>query len=287
MALTVTLDVYSGRMNPSWKLSAADAREFLDRVERIDAEIAAKPASLRGTLGYRGFHVSGSPSKKIGHLSMFTHAGILDVGQRSIAVFDAERGIEDWLLRTGRAHVKGALKKHVKEELSVEARPLAKVLPRSRGICLKCVAKDAPAYDPSTWNTPAHQPHNNCYNYANNQMTDTFAQPGRATGKPITSISCRGVQPSAESDGLRPSANFSTPLGAKKGWYVALVIWPNTDYHWYRQDDVGCWSHKPGQTAVRNVDNSGKKIKDPKTCDRGPYSVFCSYMITDKKVRIR
>ena len=133
---------------------------------------------------------------------------------------------------------------------------------------------------------PNVQPYNNCYNYANNQITNTFAQPGRAHGKPITSLSCGGVQPSAQADDLKPAPGFSKPLSPGQGWYVAMVIWPGVDYHWYRQDDVGCWSHKPGWTAVRNVDSSGNKITDPQTCDRGPYTDFCTYMVTDKSVVI-
>jgi hypothetical protein len=86
---------------------------------------------------------------------------------------------------------------------------------------------------------------------------------------------------------LAPVANFNGTLAAGKGWYVALVIWPNSDYHWYRQDNVGCWSHKPGSTAVRNVDNAGNPITDPKTCNRGPYTVFCTYMVTNSGVHIR
>jgi hypothetical protein len=100
-------------------------------------------------------------------------------------------------------------------------------------------------------------------------------------------MACNKVTPAAQADGLVVTPNFSGVLAAGKGWYVALVIWPNTDYHWYRQDKNGCWSHKPGQTAVRNVDNSGKQIADPKTCNRGPYTQFCTYMITKKTVVIR
>jgi hypothetical protein len=38
------------------------------------------------------------------------------------------------------------------------------------------------AYNPGFWNTPAVQPKNNCYNYAMNWRSDTFAQPGRISG---------------------------------------------------------------------------------------------------------
>ncbi|MGH9578251.1 MAG: hypothetical protein ACRD3R_12505, partial [Terriglobales bacterium] len=109
----------------------------------------------------------------------------------------------------------------------------------------------------------------------------------RAHGTPATSMSCPGVQPSAQADGLVPTPNFSAVLGPGQGWYVALVIWPGVDYHWYRQDDTGCWSHKPGQTAARNTDNGGNPITDPRTCNRGPYTDFCTYMITTKGVVIR
>src|SRR5205085_1582186 len=102
--------------------------------------------------------------------------------------------------------------------------------------------------------------------------------PGRATGHPITALSCPGVQPSAVSDGLVACPNFTAPLAAGKGWYVALVIWPGRDYHWYRQDKVGCWSHKPGRTPAINTDNSGHAITNPQTCDRGNYTAFCTFM---------
>lgn len=40
------------------------------------------------------------------------------------------------------------------------------------------------------------------------------------------------------------------------------------DYHWYRQDKDGYWSHKRGKTAVIRVDSKGNKIKNPMKCKR-------------------
>jgi hypothetical protein len=137
------------------------------------------------------------------------------------------------------------------------------------------------------WNTPAVQPYNNCYNYANNKITNSFAQPGLAHRAKYQALTCPDVQTAATADGLAACPNFKAELSAGKGWYVALVIWPGNDFHWYRQDNVGCWSHKPGSTAVRNLDNSGNPIIDPKTCDRGPYVNFCTYMVTNSSVVIR
>lgn len=240
-----------------------------------------------GALGYRGFSVRRNEESDAIHV----HAGVIDPGHASPTLLATDREIEKWLLSTAGAHLTAAVKTHVEESLAgpVSHEALRGVPPPSR--CPACNAVDAPVYNPAIWNTPAVQPHNNCYNYANNRITNTFAQPGRATGHMYTQLkTCTGVgavEPAAVSDGLVASANFSGHLAARHGWYVALVLWPNVDYHWYRQDKVGCWSHKPGSTAARNVDNAGHTITDPKTANRGPYTVFCTYMITKASVHIK
>ena len=38
--------------------------------------------------------------------------------------------------------------------------------------------------------------------------------------------------------------------GMSGGYAVLLVISPGRDYHWYRQEADGTWSHKPGSYAV-------------------------------------
>jgi hypothetical protein len=204
--------------------------------------------------------------------------------QSSGANVIASPGFETWLAQTGQAYIPDVVQEHLRSSIATLA-PFA--LPTGAMVtCPPCHAADAPAYNPGAWNIPTIQPYNNCYNYANDHATNTFAQPGRATGHMYTALTCASVQPAAQSDGLTVAPNFSAPLAAGKGWYVALVIWPNADYHWYRQDKVGCWSHKPGSTAVRNVDNAGQPITDPRTCNRGPYTTFCTYMVTTRAVRI-
>lgn len=67
--------------------------------------------------------------------------------------------------------------------------------------------------------------------------------------------------------------NFWNKLGfGRKGYYsVYLVVDNCIDYHWYRQDKGGYWSHKPGRTPVKNLDASGKMIKNPAKADVGNY----------------
>ena len=118
------------------------------------------------------------------------------------------------------------------------------------------VCQCAPLYEPAWWNVPARQPFNNCYNYATNYRTNTFAQPGRAAGAMYGALTCAAVKPAAVKDELidSPGANNKCP---GEGHLVALVIWPGNDYHWYRKGRNGLWTHKPGGTAVTNLDNGG------------------------------
>ena len=68
--------------------------------------------------------------------------------------------------------------------------------------------------------------------------------------------------------------------------HVALVIAPQIDYHWYREQIGGFWGHKPGSTEAKNTDNSGSLITNPETCDRGIYTVFSGYFYAGKSVVI-
>jgi len=143
------------------------------------------------------------------------------------------------------------------------------------------------AYNPAFWNNdPTTLRNNNCYNYASNKKTNTFAQPGRGSGHMYTSLTCAEVTRAALSDGLHRRFNCF-PASEAPRYLVALVIWPGHDYHWYRKNKEGFWSHKPGSTPVRNTDNKGKVIQDPATCDRDGYTQFCGYLYTCKSQKIK
>jgi hypothetical protein len=154
-------------------------------------------------------------------------------------------------------------------------------------------ASGAPSYNPGPWNSPAHQPINNCYNYSTDIMTDTRAQPGWAHGL-FPPTTCAGTGSGAVADGLVEAPEKRC---AGCSHLVALVISPGTsgcivDYHWYRQDDNGRWSNKPGSAPATDLDDSGHPIMSPETADRkyvGPdycldYSIFCTYYCVDKSV---
>jgi hypothetical protein len=129
--------------------------------------------------------------------------------------------------------------------------------------------------DFSYWNDSYSVVNNNCYNFAADYRSDTFAQPGRKSGFTNCSLACDNaagtISYCAAYDG------FNAACWSGNEFYTCLVIDPGYDYHWYRLSANGHWCHKPGQTPARNYDDSGYWITNPETCDRGYYTVFCGY----------
>lgn len=72
---------------------------------------------------------------------------------------------------------------------------------------------------------------------------------------------------------------------------IAAVIDEDEDYHFYRQDKKGYWSHKPGSSDVTRLDGTGRPIYDPRLASRDyksglNYDEFCSYLCVPKNTKI-
>lgn len=152
----------------------------------------------------------------------------------------------------------------------------------------KAILHYAPKVNLARWNSYSLvRLNNNCYNYAENNITNSFAQPGYASGNPITSLTPQGVLRASESDGLvkmdvAPS-DPCPPAPKQPNCLVALTVAEGVDYHWYRLDKNGRWSHKPGSTSATIYDGAGKLIYDPRkavTSKGGPDYKFVSFMKT-------
>src|SRR5205823_4712893 len=75
-------------------------------------------------------------------------------------------------------------------------------------------------YNPGFWNNnPTTLHNNNCYNYASNRKTNTFAQPGRGSGHMYTALTCAAVTQAALSDGLHKRYNCF-PVSEKPRYLV-------------------------------------------------------------------
>ncbi len=139
----------------------------------------------------------------------------------------------------------------------------------------------------------------NCYAYAMKLENDprtgrpftSKPQPGDFSGNGLTGKDLMGSSETVKkaintrvlADAKVLNLNYtevnSADHVAKSGnWVVALVYATDgTDYHWYRRNDDGTWSHKPGSTPIISWDASGHTITDPATCNRGIYDGFLGY----------
>lgn len=278
--IRVTIDLFSGRKNPEVEFTG---KRLQDVVERLSPTRKMKPELLglppMPILGYRGLIVEqmGRPVENLPRAFRVVDGRAYGPGFAQII---ADEAFEDFVCRDlpkGLPPGSVIIKEMERYRTAIDF--LSKLHVKDHVVWTvvdKC--KCAPVYEPSWWNVTVRQPYNNCYNYATNYRTDSFAQPGEAAGAMYTSLSCDSVKAAAVKDELvdSPGADNACPL---EGHLVALVIWPGADFHWYRKGPDGLWSHKPGGTAVTNLDNSGNTIADPRAADRGPYTEFCSFMV--------
>lgn len=258
-SITVVLDVFSGRPNPRWEISRKQYEDIMRQVEK-----ASPLPPLGSDLGYRGFSLlcEGRPTCTVGN-------GIVPQGVRDDTWQDAV-ALQRILLSTAPPSVVYEETRRVVEDYLAE--PAARHGP---AVAAAPVPNDAP------WNDPHHVTLNNCYNYACDMMTDTFAQPGRTHGFLLSCVCALEIRQAAMLDGLEPIADYPADDPAV-GHYVALGYSSALrDYHWWRLDSDGTWSHKPGQCPVMHTDASGGRIDDlnpPSGAGaRGCYEVFAGY----------
>jgi hypothetical protein len=163
-------------------------------------------------------------------------------------------------------------------------------------------------YNPSFWNDNRQNGHGvqrrtNCYAYSQNMICNPITgkkfekrgqkgfalQLGDLCGQPLplSLMNQKNIVTACKLDAAASGGVFVEALPDQQPppgtWKVALVIAPNNepgnllrapheqlamDYHWYRQDSDGLWSHKPGEGEVRRLDASGKPITNPEASNR-------------------
>ncbi|KAL9957002.1 hypothetical protein ACROYT_G038579 [Oculina patagonica] len=279
-AMNVTLAIFSGRRDPEWVLQPNN-QLYQNIRGRLDAarkkRLTYSEENMPARLGYKGFLVGSAMMGK----------PVLILGPYTIA-------LQKLLLQTmpkekSLYHFQGRLLKEIeKGEAPVKGRK----------------KRVAPDFNPAPWNAAHKVRLNNCYNYATNQQTDTFAQPGRKSGNPLPDpFNGPQVQQAAESDGLVTLKQQYVPIPGfpfvmippehqNAGHLVALVVSPPqsyiNDFHWYRLDSNGWWSHKPGEEEVTSEDYSGQPIKDPRLADHGtfPNYQFVCFMSTTANTNV-
>jgi hypothetical protein len=290
--LSLTLDAFSGRPNPTWLLPTPAAGRVLD-IFRDETPGAVAVADAFAPLGYRGLHLDvldpglalarrmprrmffspfgGSISHAPRAIEALAIAAAHGVARAIDRAMEFVREIVRWIIEACRR--------------ALATPPPPRTLPpgQRRWPC----AHETQPYDPHFWNDPAHILQNNCYAYAANRREDLFPQPGRGAGRPMLrydELLTGPVTAATMADGAR---RFDDCLPASEAprLLVALVVAPGIDYHWYREHGA-FWGHKPGPTAARDFDEAHALILDPQVCDRGPYSDFCGYFLLPRGLRL-
>jgi DNA-binding LacI/PurR family transcriptional regulator len=337
-SIHVSRSLFSGRPNPSFEIS--DPAE-IDKLAEFfkDLPMTTKPArALWG--GFLIFTGCLDP-----RLPGYTHvaSGIIKIGE---TYYKDIHGLEKWL--------EELCKRSTCDPACASIRTSSHHEPESTSLPAQQLPTSGaePPYNDELWNELPYSPlelgrylegkatiddrwvlvkhraleviqrNNNCYNYADNIVTDTLAQPGRLGGVVIPEAYwvedgkkidgspgdhtlaelCKKLEEATKADGLtvidcakvcppskpggKPDSykemlfvgSYDAPLGADRDGDRAMDRkW--RDYHFYRQDKGGSWSHKPGKTEVTNRDASRNSITDPRRADRKyeglEYTEFC------------
>lgn len=304
--LRIEIDMFSGRPNPVWYITDSKQTDRLISRAAESKGVIAKPGTGFNGLGFREMRVNflddDAPRKK-GVPAQFALASTASEDFKASGML-AQDLIEEMPLKSRvqlmehavtplDAKLRDMILERIRKYLADPPRPRPPGPPPPPNP-LRTTIKDEKCgqceyevsqYNPGFWNTTAVQPYNNCYNYARNWRTNTFAQPGRAHGAQTGTMACNTVSAAAMADGLRKRCDC-LPQSEYPRRLMALVIDPGYDYHWYRHQRGGFWGHKPGGTAARNYDNSGLLIVNPETCNRGGYTNFCGYFYAGRSVII-
>jgi len=190
----------------------------------------------------------------------------------------------------------------------LKGRPFCQTHKRFCPIKSPLSGSEAPMGQKYNLSVPMQDSHN-CFAYAFDyvDLPDTklctkdgcdvpFHQPGRRSGYPkwskVKGKRCPDLIGRLKGDMPTIQRTTFTRRCPRNSYKVAVVIDPNNDYHFYRQDDDGMWSHKPGGTKAIRFDASKRPIYNPELADRDyrkegnlNYKQFCSYLCVPKQSR--
>lgn len=113
------LDVFSGRVNPMWRLSADESSEFLKLFGSLPA---AREGTIRSELGYRGIIVTTPGDTIAGFHSVVCSSGIVvgrsPGGEQKFT--DRGRALERWLFHTSKGRIDEDIRAAVRQDLDTK-----------------------------------------------------------------------------------------------------------------------------------------------------------------------
>jgi len=112
----VTLQVFSGRENPSWSLSEKQIDELLVLLNDLPK---AEPSDFQDGLGYRGFQVALTETTTEKTHEIVAHKGQIfyKTAEADKYFTDRNRRLEIFLLKSGDSYLDDKLYKSIKDEI--------------------------------------------------------------------------------------------------------------------------------------------------------------------------
>jgi len=266
----VTLNIFSGLRNPSWGMSPATFHEFGERLKRLPkANMSTKPYDAWSF--YAGYTIEWA-NGRAHTLTVFNEQVVEesgDAGDDRVEQLDPGRQLEAWLFTTMPAELTRVLDDKSFTALSAE-RNENKTIAGIAGAAAGFGCGSAPPFPGASGVWRTRKRHNNCYNYANNEPStgSLSAMPGGLT---VTSFTPASLRSAIVSDGLVDLGVTLPPAcpAPPNAHYIAVCLRKKYgvfhDFHCLRLDANGGWSHKDGNSLVKNTDNSGTVLTDLST----------------------
>jgi hypothetical protein len=190
----ITLDVFSGRENPSTFITGQDAHDLAVEFSRNRGILTDGGAGFQG-LGFRGVVIEPTNDTITKHydLPQIFKIGGGSSGNEAKAQEIAERLCKKVIRAGARDSIlfPQDLEKTVLQMLASTSSPEIDTESDAQGAPGGQAARPGDAavtcqievgkFNPGLWNDPNYIRRNNCYNYASNKRTNTFAQPGRGS----------------------------------------------------------------------------------------------------------
>lgn len=136
----------------------------------------------------------------------------------------------------------------------------------------------------------------NCYSYILNKPEYYWSIPGMGFTKDsakkyindfnayFKAFSLQVFREKLIKGAIKDGLTLVTELIDKDGYYLAALFFPpgDHDFHWYRNDDNGLWSHKDGWRSASDKDDAGNTISDPRS-SVSRYTVFGGFFLVPRQ----
>jgi len=128
----------------------------------------------------------------------------------------------------------------------------------------------------------------NCYTYALNIPDHGWAYPGelkknfnKKSSLTKKDLNKSYIREALIKDGLKEVD--IKDVSPKTHHVIAAVVAKEQDFHFYRWNKDGKWTHKKGHRIPQNTDEMGYEINDPEKATRGKYNEFIGYFAVPKE----